>query len=144
MCVRFIVLLLTTSFVAATSVADAQEHAPGAGTEKKTVEAPTVFLDKSPRIVQYQLARLGNARLLMVPRRTDDKKYAPVYREILSRAEMSPQYRMEAVDALVTLDQSNPVAVLIEGLGQISSDDLAARRAQDELAGMLLEQPKDV
>ena len=36
------------------------------------VEKPHVLLDKSPRVVAYQLKRLSNAQLLLVDRNTSD------------------------------------------------------------------------
>ena len=83
------------------------------------VERPRVFLDKSPRIVQYQLDRLENARLLLVERNTNDPKYAPVYTAILSRQGMSSQHREDALAALVAIKQSNPVDELLSLLAKI-------------------------
>ncbi|MDG2222545.1 MAG: hypothetical protein P8L85_14295, partial [Rubripirellula sp.] len=96
-----------------------QEHSHG---EKEAafpkVSAPKVFLDKSPRIVAYQLKRLDNQRLLMVERKTTELKYVPVYAAILSRVGMSPQFRDEAVQALVKLQESNDVDVLLAAIGE--------------------------
>lgn len=77
---------------------------------------PKVFLDKSPRVVAYQLKRLDNQRLLMVERKTDDEKYIPVYSAILTRVGMTPQFRVEAVQALAKLTDSDPVTVLLDGI----------------------------
>ncbi|MDC0317810.1 hypothetical protein OAM37_04695, partial [bacterium] len=74
-----------------------QDHAHTAGdtsSNTRKVEAPKVFLDKSPRIVAYQLKRLDNQRLLMVERKRTDEKYIPVYEAILARIGMSPQFRL--------------------------------------------------
>lgn len=49
----------------------AQEHAEYANGASKKVEPPKVFLDKSARIVEYQLKRLSNAQLLMIEVATD-------------------------------------------------------------------------
>jgi len=102
------------------------------------VEAPKVFLDKSPRIVAYQLKRLDNQRLLMVQRKTDDAKYIPVYDAILSRIGMSPQFRQEALKALVTLNKSNPVTVLMNAIGKLDAEDREENRTAKQLAVMLL------
>ncbi len=125
----------------------AQDHAHGdAGLETAApkIAPPTVFLDKSPRIVEYQLKRLDNQRLLMVPRATDDKKYIPVYAAILSRVGMSPQFRDEAVDALVELKETNAVSVLLDVIATLDSDDREERRTARQLASMLLGQSSEV
>ncbi|MFK8114007.1 MAG: c-type cytochrome [Rubripirellula sp.] len=125
--------------------ASAQEHAhaeKSASTPR--LAPPKVFLDKSARIVEYQLKRLDNQRLLMVERKTDDKKYTPVYSAILARVGMSPQFREEATDALVTLTDSNPVDVLLAAIENFDTDDLDQRRAARQLAGMLLGRDSDV
>ena len=69
------------------------------------IKPPTVFLDKSPRIVAYQLKRLDDQRLLMVPRATDDKKYIPVYEAIVSRPAMAAGIRDESLEALATVER---------------------------------------
>ena len=93
--------MICTLIVAQTHQHDHAGHDHGAA---KPIEPPKIFLDKSLRIVQYQLNRLDNERLLLVERKTDDLKYAPVYSAILTRAGMSPQYREEALEGL-RLDQ---------------------------------------
>ncbi len=102
---------------------------------------PTVFLDKSPRIVEYQLKRLDNQRLLQVERKTDDAKYIPVYTAILSRVGMSPQYREEALDALIKLRESDAVSILLEAIGKFKAEDRDEARTARQLADMLLTQP---
>lgn len=113
-----------------------EDHAVDSTVTK--VEAPKVFLDKSPRIVAYQLKRLDNQRLLMVQRKTDDAKYIPVYDSILSRIGMSPQFRQEALKALVTLQKSNPVTVLMNAIGKLDAEDREENRTAKQLAVMLL------
>lgn len=108
------------------------------------VEAPKVFLDKSPRIVQYQLKRLDNQRLLLVERKTDDPKYVPVYQAILSRIGMSPQFREESLDALVKLQDTNPVTVLLDAIEPLDGEDRDERRTASQLANMLLGQERSV
>lgn len=132
-------LLFACLLSIATSVV-ADEHNHG-GTPKKEVKPPTVYLDKSPRIVEYQLKRLENERLLLVPRQTDDAKYIPVYQAILSRGGMSPQYREEAVEALSILDKSSKAAVLLGAVEGIKVEGRESRRTARALASMLLKQP---
>ena len=107
------------------------------------MERPKIFLDKSPRIVEYQLKRLDNQRLLLVERKSDDAKYIPVYSAILTRVGMSPQYREEAVEALVKLRDSDPVIILLEALAKFDAEDRSQRRAARQITGMLLRQPGD-
>ena len=115
------------------------EHGHGSGDEP--VERPKVFLDKSPRIVAYQLKRLDNERLLLVERKNDDAKYVPVYTAILTRAGMSPQYRDEAVAALAKLNKSSVPAELLDALGKMDTDDDPQQlRTGEQLAKMLLRQ----
>ena len=121
-----------------TTLCSADEHSHGdAGTSQK-IEPPKVFLDKSPRIVAYQLKRLDNQRLLLVQRSTDDAKYIPVYEAILSRPGMSPQYQQESVTALAKLrgtDQATELVTAISGLKVEKSSD---RRNVKSLARVLL------
>lgn len=135
--------LFCAILLAAGISAAAQDHNHGdhADTAPK-IKPPIIFLDKSPRIVEYQLNRLDNQRLLLVERRTDDKKYIPVYAAILSRVGVSPQFREEAVDALVKLNESNPVSVLLNSLADIDVDDRDQQRTARQLAEMLLRQPQ--
>lgn len=122
-----------------------QEHHHGGSpsTPIRKITAPKIFLDKSPRIVAYQLKRLDNQRLLMVQRDTSDEKYIPVYDAILSRVGMSPQYREEAVGALVELQESDTATVLLAAISQFDMDNRDERRAARQLAGMLLRQPRE-
>ncbi|MCG8649973.1 MAG: c-type cytochrome, partial [Pirellulales bacterium] len=108
---------------------------------EQTIPRPKVFLDKSPRIVAYQLKRLDNQRLLIVQRNTDDVKYLPVYQAILARVGMSPKFREEAVEAISKLSRSNPVVVLLEALEAFDADDRDQRRTARQLSAMLVRQP---
>jgi len=93
-----IVLMALTTIASGTTYGQAHHHEHGGADEDtKPVQRPKVFLDKSSRIVWYQLNRLDNERLLLVERKTDNAKYAPVFTAILTRAGMSPQYREEAL-----------------------------------------------
>ena len=99
-----------------------------AGPETKApIARPRVFLDKSPRVVAYQLKRLNNERLLLVERRTDDPKFAPVYEAILLRAGMSRQYRAEALDSLVAINGSSRTDEVLTAIEQIGSCRAARR-----------------
>jgi len=121
---------------------DAHQHSShvASGT---AVEPPTVFLDKSPRIVEYQLKRLDNQRLLMVPRQNDDAKYIPVYEAILARDGMSPQYQQEAALALAKLRDTDVASELLGVLAKLDTDDRQVRRNANPLVEMLLAQPSE-
>lgn len=101
------------------------------------VEAPHILLDKSPKIVAYQLKRLSNAQLLLVERKTDSPKYIPVYEAILTRKGLDKKSREEAVAALAALNKSSPVVVVLEAIGKIDADDKATPR---DLIGILMAQ----
>ena len=107
-------------------------------------DRPKVFLDKSPRIVAYQLKRLNNERLLLVERKTTDPKYVPVFQAILTRAGMSPQYREEALAALAILNKSDSASELLNALSKIPATNRQQRQTAGELTKLLFEQPMDV
>jgi len=106
--------------------------------EDQNPQAPKIFLDKPARIVAYQLKRLSNDQLLMVGRKTDDQKYAPVWSAILTRDGMDGQYRKQALNALVTLNESSAVDELIAALANMKSNTRPEKRSCRELANMLL------
>jgi putative heme-binding domain-containing protein len=115
------------------------EHGGDAATPSvRKVEPPKVFLDKSPRIVAYQLKRLDNERLLMVERKTDDAKYIPVYQAILARVGMSPQFRLESLEALAQLQESDPVTIVMAIIGKLDASNREETRTAKQLATMLL------
>ncbi len=137
---RLPVLIMMISLGCMPAVSQEHSHEDhGASTPK--IAPPTVFLDKSPRIVEYQLNRLDNQRLLLVERKTDDEKYIPVFQAILSRVGMTPQFREEAIAALVKLTDSSPVGVLLETIERFDIEDRDQRRAARQLGAMLLRQP---
>jgi putative heme-binding domain-containing protein len=111
--------------------------------QDQDVERPKVFLDRSPRIVAYQLGRLDNEKLLLVERNTSEKKYAMVYGAILARDGMSPQFREEAMLALATLNESDPATELLQALDETKVETLQGKQTAEEIAGMLLKQPVD-
>ena len=121
-------------------VAEAQLVSAGSTTtqEDENPKAPKILLDKSARIVAYQLKRLSNAQLLLVSRKTDDKKYAPVWLAILTRSGMDRPYRKEALDALVKLNESTAANELITALGGMRSATDVEKRDCRELANMLM------
>ncbi len=139
---RFLMVVLMSGCVAFWAVAQDHSH-DDAGQPTVKITPPTVFLDKSPRIVEYQLKRLDNQRLLLVDRKTTDPKYIPVYAAILSRVGMSPQYCEEAVQALAKLQQSNAVDVLLQAIASLDEQDRDQARTARQLSDMLVRQPVD-
>ncbi len=133
------VLLVILSVCNVTARAQHHHHADGS----PPVDRPKVFLDKTPRIVWYQLNRLDNQRLLLVERNTGDLKYAPVYTAILTRDGMSRQHREEALSGLVDIHKSDATTQLLQTLGTIDADDPQQRRTGRVLAEMLLAAPPE-
>lgn len=109
---------------------------------QQTIEAPKVFLDKSPRIVEYQLKRLDNQRLLMVDRQPSDAKYIPVYSAILGRPGMSPQYREEAIAALAKLRDTDTVTEILAVVETLDAGDRQEAQTLNQLSQILLRLPK--
>jgi azurin len=99
--------------------------------------AKRVSLGKSDKIVEFQLKRLTNAELLVVPRQTDDAKYKPVYAAILVRKGVERKHRQEAADGLAKLNRSDAVVEILDGIGKADKDDAAT---QADLVGLLLAQ----
>lgn len=122
---------------------DRAGHGEGAmsGMTAEKPKPPRVFLDKSPRVVQYQLKRLDDARLVLVERDATDPKYAPVYEAILSRPGVSPKERAAALAGLVELNDSNAVEELLRVLEPLDGADRGDRRAAEQLTALLLKQP---
>ena len=118
-------------------------HGDHAAHTAEPVDRPTVFLDKSPRIVWYQLNRLSNERLLLVERSADDPKFALVYEAILTRAGLSRQHRDEALAGLVAIHASAPVAELLRVLGTLEIKESGQQRVARQLAEMLLARPAE-
>ena len=107
----------------------------------KDAEPPTIFLDKSPRIVAYQLGRMDDERLLLVPRSTDDEKYIPVYEAIVGRPAMAAGIRDEAFAALAKLKDSTVAAEMLATITKSKMDTPDARRLVDLLTGLMLKRP---
>ncbi len=129
------ILLSATSLTLVNAQDQHDHHSHG---EMKKPEAPKIFLDKSPRVVEYQLKRLDNQRLLMVERETSDAKYIPVYSAILIRVGMTAQYREEALLALAELKEADPFTILIDGISKLDPKKLDDRKTSAQLIQMSL------
>lgn len=122
----------------------AQDHAHHHGDDGLPVERPKVYLDKSPKIVAYQLKRLDNAKLLLVETGTDDAKYAPVFKAILLRSGLSRKNRDEALAGLVSINNSDTATELFAALETLDNDDKDQQRVGRQLSAILLSQPTSV
>ena len=130
--------LITTILVVPICGQDHDHRDDSTISKARQVEAPKVFLDKSPRIVAYQLKRLDNQRLLLVQRKTDDMKYIPVYEAILARVGMSPQFRIESINALAVLQKIHPVTIILATISELDGSNREENRTAKQLAKILL------
>ncbi|MDA1231587.1 MAG: hypothetical protein O2856_12495, partial [Planctomycetota bacterium] len=126
------------------SSATGQDHSHHHGDDGMPVERPTVYLDKSPKIVEYQLKRLDNARLLLVETETDDPKYIPVFKAVLVRSGLSRKNRDEAIAGIVAINKSDAATELLSAIGSLDSADKDQRRVARQLSAILLSQPRDL
>ncbi len=108
--------------------------------ESSQLKKPKIIYT-TPRVVAYQLRRLSNRQLVLVPRDTTDPKYLPVYEALLSRPGLGPQYRTEAIEGLSTLNNSDRVAELIAGLRRLDRVDGTDASVLHELAVQLTTAP---
>ena len=117
---------------------DAHQHADSATKAK----VPKLFLDKSPKVVEYQLKRLSNEELLLAERSTDDAKFTPVYAAIVSRAGMPAGERRAAAEALAKLKSTSVVKELLGAIESLPSDTNESNRSTRDLTSALLNEPK--
>lgn len=120
--------------IAGCALAAPHEHAHDA----PKIEKPIVFLDKSPRIVAFQLARLPDAQLLLVDREPTHLKYIPVYEAILLRPAIPANLKQDAVTALAKINKSDATAEILGALKRLPEDQSALAVG---LAKLLLDQP---
>ena len=99
--------------------------------------APSLTLDKNPRIIAYQLKRHTNPQIIAIERNAEDAKFRPVYETLLTRKGLEKKYREEAVAALVKIDQSDAVTILLAAIAKVEADDKSTPR---ELASLLMAQ----
>lgn len=136
--------ILSIALLCTASLSFAQETAHHDHGDGLPVERPKVYLDKSPRIVAYQLKRLDNAKLLLVETATDDAKYLPVFQAILMRAGLARQNRDQALAGLVALNRSNKARELLSALQSLDDADRDQQRVGRQLSAILLDEPQDV
>lgn len=99
-----------------------------------------MFLEKSAKIVEYQLKRLSNAQLLVIEVATDHPKYVPVFAAISARPGMSAQQRETAVQALVKLTGKSTAETIFDQLVKLSETDREQQRVARDLTDLLLRQ----
>jgi len=103
-------------------------------------QPPRILMDLPLRAVEYQLDRLTNDELALVERKEGDVRYRPVYVALLTRKNIAPQFRQEALAVLTKMDKAGPSQVLLEALARIPGADTPTA---DKLLGLLLAQPAD-
>jgi len=133
------ILKQATSLVIAvswTSLSVMAQHNHG-GHDSHKVEAPKIFLDKSPKVVEYQLKRLTNEQLLLVERKSDDPKYVPVHSVIAARLGISLADRKNAVESLTQIQKTSLVVEVMKVLDKLeeSSDNLRIARELVQVMG---------
>ena len=136
------VLLIVLTCVQSLAAQDHRHHQHGP--PDAVMKRPRVFLDKSPRIVAYQLQRLDNARLLLVKTSTDDPKYVPVFKAILLRPGMPRKNRDDAVAGLAAVNGTDTATELLTALDSLNNENHDRRRVGRQLSAMLLSQPIEV
>ncbi len=102
--------------LALSSLAAAQEEG-----ESDDDAVPRIFLDKSPRVVAFQLGRLSNGQLVKVERKTDHPKYRPVFEAILARPGLERKYREEALGALAAINKTGLVQEVIAAAARLDT-----------------------
>ena len=122
--------------VSLTSLSVMAQHNHG-GHDASKVEAPKIFLDKSSKVVEYQLKRLTNEQLLLVERKSDDPKYVPVHSAIAARLGISLADRKNAVESLMQIQKTSLVAEVMKILDKLeeSNDSLRVARELGQILG---------
>jgi azurin len=125
------------TFAAAAALALGSFTVVRAADDDASAGTPSVNLAGNPRAVAYQLKRLTNQQLASFDRKPDDPKFKPVYEALLTRKGLEKKFRQEAVEALVGLNKSDPVTVILDAVGKVDAEDKNTPR---ELASLLLSQ----
>lgn len=111
--------------------------------DEEEVERPKVYLDKSTRIVEYQLKRLSNSKLLLVETAHDHPKYLPVFKAILLRPGMARKNRDEALAGLAAIKKTDIGTELLAALNSLNDESREDQRVGRQLSAMLLSLPKE-
>jgi len=99
----------------------------------------TFFLPKSPRAAAYVLGRLSKKELIEAPRGEF------VYVALLQRKGLERKYRIEALEGLAKLRNSDPLTELIRGIQELDRKGEDAEPVLRDLAALLLQhKPADL
>ncbi len=120
--VRSQLLILSAALVMA--------FAPASRAAEEPAKKP-LFLPKSPVAAAYVLARLSNKELIEAPRSEF------VYVALLQRAGLDRKYRVEALDGLAKARNSDALAELIKGIGDLDKKGENGLPVLRELSTML-------
>lgn len=106
--------------------------APSSRAAEEPAKKP-LFLPKSPVAAAYVLARLSNKELIEAPRSEF------VYVALLQRAGLDRKYRVEALDGLAKARDTDALAELVKGIGDLDRKGENGLPVLRELATMLLQ-----
>ena len=90
------------------------------------------FLPKNPVAAAYVLGRLSNPELVAAPRSEF------VYVALLKRKGLERKYRLEALQGLSKLRQTDPIAELVRGLGELDNKGPDSSETIQDLGQLLL------
>lgn len=97
------------------------------------------FLPKSPTAAAYVLARLSNQELIEAPRSEF------VYVALLQRPGLERKYRLEALEGLAKLRNTDPLTELLTGLRELDKKGAPAEAPLRDLSAILLSsKPEDL
>ncbi len=98
-----------------------------------------LFLPKSPTAAMYILNRLSNKELIDAPRSEF------VYVALLQRNELERKYRVEALEGLAKIRNTDPLTELIRGIGELDKKGEEAEPGLRDLATLLVQnKPADL
>lgn len=139
-----ILTLLLLWLLCGSIIVEAQDdanHAQGHSQVGSSTKAPKIFLDKSPKIIEYQLKRLSNAELLLVERKDDHAKFVPVHWAILIRGGLPSGERRAAAEALAKIKSTSTVEEILAALASFTATDAESSRSARDLVSLLLGEP---
>jgi putative heme-binding domain-containing protein len=93
----------------------------------------TLFLPKSPTAAMYIINRLSNKELIEAPRSEF------VYVALLQRNGLERKYRVESLEGLAKLRNTDPLTELLRGIGELDKRGADAEPALRDLAALVLQ-----
>ena len=103
------------------------------GLGQEEIPKKAFFLPKSPAAAAYILNRLSNKELIAAPRSEF------VYVALLQRKGLDRKYRMEALEGLAKVRNTDALTELIGGIGELDRKGAESEPVLRELAGLLLQ-----